>query len=145
MYIAVDFDGTCVTHEFPEIGKEIGAAEVLKKLASKGHKIILNTMRSDKLTVVNGVPRNTLQEATKWFEDHGIKLYGVNRNPSQWRWTTSNKVHADVFIDDLALGCPLVTNKAICSRPYVDWEEVATWFYNYGVFEEKDMEDLGIF
>lgn len=31
MIIAVDFDGTCVTHEFPYVGKEIGAAEVLKE------------------------------------------------------------------------------------------------------------------
>jgi hypothetical protein len=23
--IAVDFDGTCVTHEYPSIGKDIGA------------------------------------------------------------------------------------------------------------------------
>lgn len=46
MIIAVDFDGTCVTHEFPYVGKEIGAAEVLKELTDKGHKIILFTMRS---------------------------------------------------------------------------------------------------
>lgn len=44
MIIAVDFDGTCVTHEY--VGKEIGAAEVLKELTDKGHKIILFTMRS---------------------------------------------------------------------------------------------------
>lgn len=31
MIIAVDFDGTCVTHEFPRVGAEIGAAEVLKE------------------------------------------------------------------------------------------------------------------
>lgn len=46
MIIAVDFDGTCVTHEFPRVGAEIGAAEVLKELTDKGHKIILFTMRS---------------------------------------------------------------------------------------------------
>ena len=37
MIIAVDFDGTCVTHEFPRVG----AAEVLKELTDKGHKIPL--------------------------------------------------------------------------------------------------------
>lgn len=37
MIIAVDFDGTCVTHEFPRVGEEIGAAEVLKELTDKGH------------------------------------------------------------------------------------------------------------
>ena len=46
MVIAVDFDGTCVTHEFPKVGKDIGAVPVLKKLVEKGHQIILHTMRS---------------------------------------------------------------------------------------------------
>lgn len=32
MVIAVDFDGTCVTHEFPKVGKDIGAVPVLKEL-----------------------------------------------------------------------------------------------------------------
>ena len=48
MYIAVDFDGTCVTHDYPRIGKEIGATKVLKRLVEAGHKLILNTMRSGK-------------------------------------------------------------------------------------------------
>lgn len=43
MIIAVDFDGTCVIHEFPKVGKDIGAVPVLKKLIEKGHKIILYT------------------------------------------------------------------------------------------------------
>ena len=45
MYIAVDFDGTCVTHEYPKVGKDIGAAPVLKKLIKEGHQLILHTMR----------------------------------------------------------------------------------------------------
>ena len=32
MIIAVDFDVTCVTHEFPKVGKDIGAVPVLKEL-----------------------------------------------------------------------------------------------------------------
>ena len=32
LYIAIDFDGTCVTHEFPDVGKEIDAVPILKKL-----------------------------------------------------------------------------------------------------------------
>ena len=27
MIIAIDFDGTCVTHEYPKIGKDIGAVD----------------------------------------------------------------------------------------------------------------------
>lgn len=36
MIIAIDFDGTCVTHDYPNVGKDIGASEVLKKLAEMG-------------------------------------------------------------------------------------------------------------
>lgn len=35
MVIAVDFDGTCVTHEFPKIGKDIGAIPVLRELVER--------------------------------------------------------------------------------------------------------------
>lgn len=45
--IGIDFDGTVVTHDFPKIGKDIGAVPVLKKLVENGHKLILFTMRSD--------------------------------------------------------------------------------------------------
>ena len=45
MVIAVDFDGTCVTHDYPAVGKEIGAVPVLKALVQAGHKLILFTMR----------------------------------------------------------------------------------------------------
>jgi hypothetical protein len=48
MIIAIDFDGTCVTHEYPYIGKDIGAVPVLKELVSSGHQLILFTMRSGK-------------------------------------------------------------------------------------------------
>ena len=47
--IAVDFDGTCVTHEYPYLGQDIGAAPVLRELADAGYRLILNTMRSGKL------------------------------------------------------------------------------------------------
>lgn len=35
MFIAVDFDGTCVANEYPNIGREIGAAEVLRGLVAR--------------------------------------------------------------------------------------------------------------
>jgi len=77
MIIAVDFDGTCVTHEFPEVGKDIGAVPVLKELVKKGHKIILYTMRShpDKnnqnKTLSRGIISNdTLQDAIDWFKEN---------------------------------------------------------------------------
>lgn len=111
MYIAVDFDGTCVTHEYPKVGKDIGAVPVLKKLTDNGHKLILNTMRSGK----------ELAAAIKWFIDNDIPLFGANENPTQKSWTTSPKVHANLYIDDAALGCPLIFDHAVSSRPFVNW------------------------
>lgn len=111
MYIAVDFDGTCVTHEYPKVGKDIGAVPVLKKLTDNGHKIILNTMRSGK----------ELADAIKWFIDNDIPLFGANENPTQKSWTDSPKVHANIYIDDCGIGCPLIFDHAISSRPFVNW------------------------
>lgn len=114
MYIAVDFDGTCVTHEYPRVGKDIGAVPVLKKLTDSGHLLILNTMRSGK----------ELDDAVQWFIDNDIPLYGVNENPSQKSWTLSPKVYAHLYIDDAALGCPLKMDNAVSDRPFVDWDYI---------------------
>ena len=95
--IAVDFDGTVVTHAYPEIGEDAGAVPVLKELTDNGCRIILYSMRHGKL----------LDRAVEWFKSRGIPLYAVNENPQQKRWTSSPKVHADLYIDDSNLGCPL--------------------------------------
>lgn len=130
MIIAVDFDGTCVTHEFPYVGKEIGAAEVLKELTGKGHKIILFTMRShpegiDQNRTIGGdiISNNTLQDAIDWFKKHDIPLFGVNENPTQKGWTSSPKPYAHIYIDDAALGVPLKKD-SLSEKPYVDWDIV---------------------
>ena len=132
MIIAVDFDGTCVTHEFPEVGKDIGAVPVLKELVKKGHKIILYTMRShpDKNNhgkTISGkiISNDTLQDAINWFKKNGISLWGINENPNQKKWTSSPKIHANIYIDDAALGTPLKYDKdGALSRPYVDWDKM---------------------
>ena len=111
MYIAVDFDGTCVTHDYPRIGKDIHAIPVLKRLVANGHKLILNTMRSGK----------ELDEAVNWFKEHNIELFGVNENPTQKSWTASPKVYAHIYIDDAAFGCPLLTVPELSDRPFVNW------------------------
>ena len=119
MYIAIDFDGTCVTHDYPAIGKDIGAVNVLKRLVNSGHKLILNTMRS-------GVK---LQDAINWFKENGIELYGANANPTQKSWTQSPKVYAHLYIDDSALGCPLKMDSNLSDRPFVDWEVIERWLF----------------
>jgi hypothetical protein len=119
LVVGVDFDGTCVTHEYPKIGRDIGAVPVLKELVNSGHKLILWTMRSHKLTE-KGV--DTLQDAIDWFQKNEIPLWGINENPEQKSWTDGNKQYANLYIDDAALGCPLIYNEI--ERPFVDWIEI---------------------
>lgn len=135
-YIAVDFDGTCVTHEFPNIGSDIGAVHVLKALVNNGHKIILNTMRSDK----DAGGTNVLQDAVNWFKNNGVELFGINNNPTQSKWTSSPKPFAHMYIDDAALGCPLMFNKHICDRPFVDWLTVAEMLLYNNLISKEDYE-----
>lgn len=124
MYIAIDFDGTCVKNDFPKIGEDIGAAPVLRDLVYAGHKLILYTMRSDKKTVeatdgIHGEPGNYLTQALNWFKANNIELFGVNENRTQKHWTSSPKVYAQLYIDDAALGCPLM--RPMNEKPYVNW------------------------
>lgn len=136
MYICVDFDGTCVSHNFPAIGKEIGAAPVLKYLASKGHKLILYTMRD------NHVEGNKtycfLDDAIKWFRDHDIPLFSSNSNPNA-TFSSSPKVHADLYIDDRSLGIPLVSETR---GSYVDWEKCLVLLSKMNLIDAEDFVDL---
>ena len=114
--IAVDFDGTCVEHDYPAVGMDVeGAVDVLRALNKRGHRIILYTMRSG----------SKLDAAVKWFSDRKIDLWAVNRNPEQEEWTSSPKVFADLYIDDSALGCPIMFIDGV-RRPVVKWAKVRT-------------------
>jgi len=135
MDINIDFDGTCVTHEYPKIGKDIGAIPVLKRLVQNGHRLIIFTMRSD----------GTLDEAVNWFEENDIPLFGIQTNPTQ-NWTTSPKSYAQLMIDDSALGCPLKCfyreiefngEKVMVKdgRNFVDWKKVEKLLESEGILK----------
>lgn len=136
MIFAIDFDGTCVSHEFPNIGKDIGAIPVLKELVEKGHKLILWTMRADREVqgetddefIINATG-TFLTDAINWFKNNDIPLWGIQKNPNQTNWTTSPKAYADMYIDDAALGCPLYY-ETDSSKPYVDWYKVRQLLIN---------------
>ena len=53
---------------------------------------------------------NTYTDAVNWFKKNDIPLYGINENPDQSSWTTSPKPYCHIYIDDAALGCPLIRN-----------------------------------
>lgn len=120
--IAVDFDGTIVTHEFPRIGNLLpGAKETIKALQANGHKVFLWTMRG-----YHPEHKRCLEEAAQYLESIDCTLDAINRSTSGFS-TTSPKQHANLYIDDAALGCPLCLypcnhgNDALCA----DWYEIS--------------------
>ena len=118
--IAVDFDGTCVRHEFPEVGPDVpGAVATLRALVARGDRLILWTVRDGA----------HLADAVQWFRDRDIELWGVNENPDQKAWSQSRKVYAELYIDDAAFGAPLTPmpkagGYALTGRPAIDWRAV---------------------
>lgn len=115
--LGIDFDGTCVKHLFPAVGPDCpGAVNWLRKFVEEGASLILWTVRGDQY----------LTAAVHWFAQRNIPLYGVNINPTQVSWTSSPKALADYYIDDRAIGCPLIPDFEI-GRPYVDWEKVGPY------------------
>jgi hydroxymethylpyrimidine pyrophosphatase-like HAD family hydrolase len=128
LFIGIDFDGTVVKHAYPEIGEPLeGAIETLAALNKAGHKLILYTMRSGERLV----------QAREYLEENGIELWAVNENPSQKHWTESPKIFCNLYIDDAALGIPLLgdvnDDGVISGRPYVCWESVEILLKQRGV------------
>lgn len=96
--IAVDFDGTIVTHEYPKIGKEIPfAIDTLKRLQKDFQAILLLW------TVREGVE---LDEAVEFCRARGLEFYAINANypEKNEREEQPRKLKADLFIDDRNLG-----------------------------------------
>lgn len=144
MIINCDFDGTCVSHDFPNVGKDIGAVPVLKRLVNNGHNLILFTMRGDRFEKkptkdesIQNVTGLFLTDAINWFKDNDIPLYGIQTNPTQHNWTNSPKSYAHLMIDDSALGCPLIFKKEISERPFACWETIERYLEQIGCFENE--------
>ena len=134
--IAVDFDGTIVTHEYPKVGQPVPfAKEVINMLVENGHKCFLWTMRD------NG-GNGTIEQAIKYCTDNDIKLCSYNASPEQF--SDSPKQYATLYIDDAALGCPLILNYDMANRPFVDWYKVAKQLAIYGLITVEQFNSLKI-
>lgn len=99
MTIAIDFDGTIVTHRYPEIGEEIPfATDTLRMLVQERHKLILWTVREGRL----------LDEAVAWCRERGVEFYAINKDypeeKPEWNNHFSRKLKVDLWIDDRNLG-----------------------------------------
>lgn len=91
---AIDFDGTLVENNWPNIGKtNRDVLKAVQNLEKAGDKWILWTMRS-------GQP---LEEAKEWCRRHDIHPIAVNDNDPRLIEEFGNnprKVYADWYIDD---------------------------------------------
>jgi len=98
MNIAVDFDGTIVTHEYPKIGKELPfATQTLRMLQEDHHRLILWSCREGEL----------LEDAINWLKERGVEMYAYNRDYPEETTDSkdwSRKLKVDMFIDDRNLG-----------------------------------------
>ena len=69
--VAIDFDGTIVEHEYPDIGEEkLFAFETMQEMHKRGFRLILWTYRTGK----------ELDEAIEFCRQRGIEFYAVNKN-----------------------------------------------------------------
>jgi Predicted hydrolases of the HAD superfamily len=95
--IAVDFDGTLCTDEFPKIGNpNRSLINLLISRKEAGDKVILWTCRVGE----------RLQEAVSWCSQSGLEFDTVNENLPEVieRFgQDTRKIHADIYIDDKAV------------------------------------------
>lgn len=112
--IAIDFDDTIAISDFPEILDEVpGAIPALKAMSAAGHVLILWTCRQ-------GQP---LEKAKAWLRAHGVLDLFSSINTHSPRHLSAHgddvrKIHADIYIDDKAIGCPRTV------RGEVDWPRI---------------------
>ena len=111
MNIYLDFDGTVVEHDYPQIGKlNPNSLEVVKKLQDAGHTIILNTMRVE-------FDDGSMQEALAFInQNESIKGIKVSRQTAQKIYPPSwnlDKIKDEIYIDDIAVNIPLIEATAV--------------------------------
>ena len=98
MIIAIDFDGTLHTGEYPAIGAPAPyAVEAMQRLKADGHSLIIWTCRE------GGYEADMI----KWLEKHKIPFDCINEHDIDALKNfpyESRKVYADVYIDDHNLG-----------------------------------------
>lgn len=133
MIYGIDFDGTIVTEQFPEIGKPIEkTVSFIRDLQAKGHKWILITMREGK----------HLDDAVKWLKAQEIAPDAVNDNlPERVEMWGNNprKVYADIYIDDHnAGGVQLPGENELEELRYVVKQFFDDWYCEDGCPKQKD-------
>lgn len=133
MNIYLDFDGTVVEHDYPQIGSlNPNSLEVIKKLQDAGHNIILNTMRVE-------FDDGSMQEALDFINfNESIKGIEIREQTEQKihppRWNL-DKIENDIFIDDIAPNIPLI-KAPIVGGFMVNWIEIERQLKQKGILDK---------
>ena len=56
---------------------------------------------------------------------------GTHSTLEQEKWTNSPKIFANYYIDDAAIGVPLIFDPG--NKPFVDWEKLKPYLETYGL------------
>ncbi len=131
MIIYLDFDGTVVEHQYPIIGKHNpGSFEVIKKLQTAGHEIVLNTYRIE-------IDQDSFEEAMNYLNNSKIiapitKYTTTKIHPFDWDLTAFINSQ-EIYIDDICKNIPLIDAEASIGK-MVDWKEIDRLFKELSVY-----------
>jgi histidinol phosphatase-like enzyme len=104
--VAIDFDGTIVEHEFPEMGDlKPYAKEVINKLHEEGYYIIIWTCRGE----------YGLIDAINFLKENEIHFDKINENAPYEMicFKPSPKIFANFYVDDRNVGVKEINWKEI--------------------------------
>lgn len=123
MNVFLDFDGTIVEHKYPGIGKyNDGAFEVVKKLISAGHNVILNTCRVE-------ISREAFLPAYNYLLNglgQHLKYTKTKKHPMEWDFNLFHDF-GEIHIDDVGFRHPLKDGM-------IDWAIVDLEFQANGIY-----------
>ena len=114
--LAIDFDGTIVELDYPNIGKlRKNAVKYINKLYNENYLIIINSCRANKEE----------KEMKTFLKKNNIKFHFINENDPlriEYFGTDTRKISANVYIDDKNLGKLLswrkIYKKVKAKNPY---------------------------
>ncbi len=112
LILAIDFDGTICKHaEYPEIGEPVPHVLWWMRLFhDAGARSFLWTCR-------DGL---ALSPALRYLHEESILLDGINQYAYWDGFKTSVKLFANIYIDDAAVGAPLIRERG--HRPCLNWK-----------------------
>ena len=144
--VYLDFDGTLVEHEYPNIGRaNFGWVEVIEKLQKAGHEVILNTMRAN-------FNDDSLHQALDYINQKSCMFYknrkfigdkeGVQISTFLVRKVEPPIFDMDsfikegiIFIDDICKNIPLKESfHGKKHSPVVNWDKLDKIFKEYEIY-----------